>query len=363
MFPKQGVPLAHVTQDDGKATIRVSHVCSGDQVDFQTIERKSIVESYNRTPQNDWWLGAAGVVLAGIGATMVATPDSFASSDQSTSNAISSKEARGGGVVFLSLGMVALGIVGVDLIRASHEEQTTTRTRERAGLRASDVACAEIPYVGAHVFGVFRDRQIDLGESGPDASLSIDQTSLVPEATILGATTDGMQLVVDSHPVATLSLKYVIDRFDERRWHAIDPEDLHACAEEASAARCASLRAYVNAFPSGTHIDEARDAIHKYQAALDEQERLRNEALEKEREREQAAADLRAREERVRIEKAEHDAAVKAAAEEREAAAAEKRREAAKRASNARAECVSKCAETCNGDKECRSQCVQQQCH
>jgi len=330
-----GALAADLRQSGTTVSVKVERACLGEERVIPTISTVTEYARLNGNPKADWILLVGGLASAGLGAAMIASPETFQSSS------FSRRESVGWGVGASALGGTLLVVALIDVVRASGVERTTTKGEGNPTVVRKGVDCGRTPERGATL--VARDEEghaIHLGTTDAtgeaQADLAGGETRALAERG--GRWTFSVGDAADRwRDVGIVDRGPLLARLEDDAWKRLDPA---ACERSATAAHCAAVAEFLARFPGSARAAVADGALRAYRES-------------REREQREAAA-LAAREEAA--------AAVAAKRQEAAAAAAAKRSAAAAAAAASRAKCSSGCRAACAGDGPCAAKCVQTNC-
>ena len=309
-----------VTQEGSRLIVRVTELCDVQRV--TRVERTTVREHQNEAPQNDWWAGVGGVVLAGLGAVTVVEPRPLKGSD---GHEYTKAEVRQGGYLLVGLGAALLAVPVIDAIRANSVADRRVEEVEVPGpFLRRNVACGGAQ-VGKEIALHFPEGQrVEIGQTGPKGRLVVDLSALTP-AGVFFARDQSATVEASGRPIGRASLAALYDEREAAAWQlaeaslcrtsldesACEPVGFYAAhyagGEHATAARtllddaaarrlrareeaawgqldlracrapkkqdretieaaCAPLSAHLNEFPEGPHVDELRATLRPAEA-------------------------------------------------------------------------------------------------
>lgn len=160
-----------------------------------------------------------------------------------------------------AVGGVLLTIPVVDAARAAGTAERETREELPGEVLESEVACPDKPMAATLVEGRFGTREVELGITDGNGHLVVD---LVPFAIDEAEARQAprMSLYVGDVAVGTIDL---LPLADSRR-HAADTEAwesarVQSCRVLAHSADCEGVRDYLEAYPTGEHAEGARKLL------------------------------------------------------------------------------------------------------
>ena len=241
-----------VNQDGLHVSVRVAEHCNVLRID--KIERTTIREHQNLTPQNDWWAGIGGTVLIAAGAVAIAKPATLQPKDGSASL----EDVRGTGYVMVGLGALLAAVPVIDYVRVHREaEHKVERVEEPGPLVQRDVRCG-VPAEGTELTS--RDpkgRTISLGRTDRRGVVTANLDDVVPTAWAFSKDAR-LGVYLDDKALGELALTELYAHREAAAWQLAES---NACRTSLDATACDAQAAYVRQFPDGPHAAEARQWI------------------------------------------------------------------------------------------------------
>lgn len=370
---------ARAEQDGTRLSVTVAHLCQ--PVGERRVER---TQHYGREIGSPNTLGLFGAVGAGaglLGALLVTNVfglppmDSMGASD----SGLSAETGLYGGIGLLALAAGLVTVTLANLVGLVGTDDEVTEETVPMGAQGPAGPCAPPqPFSGAVVRLGERSGGLELGRTDSSGTLQVDVSRLAEPRFVYEHSQTSLGIHVAGRRIdAVFDLAPLRLQLDERLWARAYPA---RCVAAQEAVDCGGVARYLQLFPAGLHLDEAREIHRRALARLAEraallearrraeearraadEERQRAEAEQRRRqeeerwEREQRAAEQRRRAEEERRER-ERRVADQAAAAARARTATERERRAA------RATCRRDCVGTCGGTGACVDACVREQC-
>lgn len=244
-----GAVEATFEQTGTDVTAHLRQICNIERVDI--VQRTTVRRYENAAPQNDVWAGVGGALIAGAGATMVASPSTFRGEDSK----LSAKETQGVGYGAIGVGAALLAIPVIDYFRSHREaERKVERVEEPGPIVARSKGCGAPP-AGTKVLAALGGRRtLLLGEVDSQGSVRFDLDRVVP-SDLAFEKDDSATLQVGTFDVAAVPLSSLYDARDQRAWSLLADGP---CLTADTEAGCDGEVQYARRFRSGMHADEAR---------------------------------------------------------------------------------------------------------
>lgn len=215
-------------------------------------------------------IGGAALAGAGV-ATMVDSGNVGSSDQNSkTYNPVGSTGAIALGAGLIALGVTGGTVALVDVVRASGSDESKAKVnlpgrelRRGVACKASvPVADVELALLVPHARGE-KDERVALGKTGSDGVLRVDLDRA------LSAELDGASkafVMRGTTEVGKVDLAPVQAAHEASAWSTLDKA---ACAEPKKSDACAPVKAFMKKYPASAHVAEARLVVAKAQPTIE----------------------------------------------------------------------------------------------
>lgn len=287
-------------------------------------------EAKNQSAAADWALGISGAALAGLGTWIIVDAKNVYPSDTSSRTyGVGQGTAQGLGVFTAGVGAVGLLIAGVDVARAQGTSDDESFGSSR---RLTAEGCEGAPVSGAKVVarfdeGAVKGTTLALGETLADGTLSMDLGSVEAPRDVCRLDQapwgEKATVLVDGEPAGSLALALAYSAWTKQRaqrdaetwaaaergaamcrsagacgaverylsaklcseggadrvatmtghiddgvWSRVDPA---GCEMSAETSQCVGVEGYINRFPEGRHLEEARRLLAEAKSRSDKE--------------------------------------------------------------------------------------------
>lgn len=258
--------MADVQQDGTNLSLTAHKACRVQWM--QNVQRTTVTENYNATPEVDYLLGVFGAAAVVTGAVMVVDAKNMYPNDENSRqyNPHTQGEAQLGGGVLIGTGSVMMLIPIVDAARASGEETTVTEHTNPGDVVKKKTPCRNGAVAGAEVKGRVNGNKFSMGETDEDGALSFD-LSRIPLDVVGDAET--IEIAIGGKTVGKASAEPIRARRDaaiEERAFA----RAKSCEDPQTSSDCEAASEYLQRFPEGKHADEVKMMRRRAQRRLAE---------------------------------------------------------------------------------------------
>ena len=234
-------------QTGTELAVHVERLCDVER--FDVVERTTVRGWENGAPASSVWTGIGGALFAGLGATLAATPSTFADGSSS-----SNTQVRAAGIGVLAVGAALLAIPAIDYARTHGEaERRVERVAEPGPMLRHGQPCGDAK-AGTRVNVDIGGKGAFLGAVDEQGQLRVDLADVIPVAWTFKSNDRAFVDAADSG-LGALSLAEVYARREAAAWKVFVAS---TCVETAA---CDTERAYERDFVDGPHAKDATDRI------------------------------------------------------------------------------------------------------
>jgi hypothetical protein len=326
---------ATVEQTGTEIRVTATQVC--DLIEVKEVRRTFETDLENKALVPEIALLSVGAVPAGLGVLFLVDSPNVYDNDRNARqfNASGKSGAVAAGVVFLTWGVAIMTVPVIDFVRAAGSEDAEETTTEEGPVLRRDIPCegGVVPAAHRSVSGRIPGDFFQFGQTDASGMFTVDLVAAVPSRIFESSRPPtSLDVLVDNAVVGTVSLAGVdeIQSRDRRQqdaaaWAKVDVIACRSASPDQPA--CDEVRAYMQQFPNGEHLEKARKLL-----------------------------DPTARSSTVQVAASPEDIAKAEAARKKAAAAAEAAKKAAADA------CRKKCEASCKKDAACSQICVEEAC-
>ncbi len=231
------------------------------------VSRVTTTERKNQSAWLDWLLLGGGVAAAGGGTAILIDSSNVHATDETgrTYNPVGNGTATAVGIGLIAVGAAALVVPAVDAVRAGKTDEKTEHLAVGGHeLRRATPCKTPIPRPGVDLALRVDGQSIPLGKTDEAGLLRVDLDRVMAPDAKLQRNAKAHVMRGDKE-IDRVDLASLVKAREESAWSRIDRG---ACATPQASNACDPVELFIKGYPDGAHATEARLLLEKARPAL-----------------------------------------------------------------------------------------------